>query len=165
MPAWQSYLVPADDLDTQCTHAWHCMHAAWLKVSFTHCHSLYDAGTSTLTIRETQNKTWHEDGSLTVTSEPILDFVGGSKFTTRAEFRVETDGPDCKVVLLPTQGCRVIAPCVYINGHAKQAAVMCVHTLDRESRVPCMGKWVCARAPMFHASAMPDLLLTSLRSQ
>lgn len=141
------------------------MHAAWLKVSFTHCHSLYDAGTSTLTIRETQNKTWHEDGSLTVTSEPILDFVGGSKFTTRAEFRVETDGPDCKVVLLPTQGCRVIAPCVYINGHAKQAAVMCVHTLDRESRVPCMGKWVCARAPMFHASAMPDLLLTSLRSQ
>lgn len=122
--------MPADDLDTQGTHAWHCMHAAWPKVS--HCHSLYDAGTSTLTIRETQHKTWHEDGSLTVTSEPILDFVGGSKFTTRAEFRVEADGPDCKVVSLPRQGCRVIATCVYINGHAKQAAIMRVHTLDCE---------------------------------
>ena len=55
------------------------------------------AGTSTLTIRETQHKTWDADGALTVTSEPVLDFVGGSKYTTRAEFRVEAEGADCKV--------------------------------------------------------------------
>ena len=55
------------------------------------------AGTSTLTIRETQHKTWGADGALTVTSEPVLDFVGGSKYTTRAEFRVEAEGADCKV--------------------------------------------------------------------
>ena len=54
-------------------------------------------GTSTLTIRETQHKTWGADGALTVTSEPVLDFVGGSKYTTRAEFRVEAEGADCKV--------------------------------------------------------------------
>ena len=55
------------------------------------------AGTSTLTIQETQHKTWGADGALTVTSEPVLDFVGGSKYTTRAEFRVEAEGADCKV--------------------------------------------------------------------
>lgn len=56
-----------------------------------------DAGTSTLTIRETQQKHWHDDGSLTVNSEPVLDFVGGSQFTTAAEFTVEADGSGCKV--------------------------------------------------------------------
>ena len=56
-----------------------------------------DAGASTLTIRETQQKCWSEDGSLTVTSEPVLDFVGGSKFTTSAEFTVQAEGTGCKV--------------------------------------------------------------------
>ena len=56
-----------------------------------------DAGASTLTIRETQQKRWSEDGSLTVTSEPILDFVGGSKFATSAEFTVQAEGTGCKV--------------------------------------------------------------------
>ena len=58
---------------------------------------LWGAGTSTLTIRETQQKHWHEDGSLTVTSEPVLEFVGGSKFTTAAEFTVQAEESDCKV--------------------------------------------------------------------
>ena len=56
-----------------------------------------DAGTSTLTIRETQQQLWQDDGSLTVTSEPVLDFVGGSKFTTAAEFTVQPEGSGCKV--------------------------------------------------------------------
>jgi len=65
-----------------------------------------DAGASTLTIRETQQKRWSEDGSLTVTSEPILDFVGGSKFATSAEFTVQAEGTGCKVApvsLISTQ--------------------------------------------------------------
>jgi hypothetical protein len=41
-----------------------------------------------LTIRETQRRTWGADGSLTVTSEPLLDFMGGSRFTTCAAFVV-----------------------------------------------------------------------------
>lgn len=55
------------------------------------------AGTSVLTIRETQHRSWGADGTLTVTSDPVLDFVGGSKFTTRAEFVLRPDGDGCRV--------------------------------------------------------------------
>ena len=55
------------------------------------------AGTSTLTIRETQRRSWSADGVLTVTSKPLLDFVGGSKFTTDAEFVVRPGEGGCQV--------------------------------------------------------------------
>ncbi|EIE24777.1 hypothetical protein COCSUDRAFT_62188 [Coccomyxa subellipsoidea C-169] len=56
-------------------------------------------GCSTLTIRETQQREWLVDGSLKVTSEPVLDIVGGSKFTTSAEFTVQSsaDQSGCEV--------------------------------------------------------------------
>ena len=56
-------------------------------------------GCSTLTIRETQQREWLADGSLRVTSEPALDIVGGSKFTTSAEFtaRNSADLSGCEV--------------------------------------------------------------------
>ena len=54
-------------------------------------------GTSTLTIRETQRRSWSAGGVLTVTSQPLLDFVGGSKFTTDAEFTVRPGEGGCQV--------------------------------------------------------------------
>ncbi len=57
------------------------------------------AGCSTLTIQETQQREWAADGSLSVKSDPILDIVGGSKFTTSAEFMIENSAaqPGCEV--------------------------------------------------------------------
>lgn len=59
------------------------------------------AGCSTLTIQETQQREWAADGTLTVKSDPILDIVGGSKFTTSAEFIVQNSAaqPGCEVSL------------------------------------------------------------------
>ncbi|BDA49197.1 hypothetical protein COCOBI_13-3070 [Coccomyxa sp. Obi] len=56
-------------------------------------------GCSTLTIQETQQREWAADGSLMVKSDPILDIVGGSKFTTSAEFTVHNSAaqPGCEV--------------------------------------------------------------------
>ncbi len=61
-------------------------------------------GCSTLTIRETQQREWLVDGSLKVTSEPVLDIVGGSKFTTSAEFTMQSsaDQSGCEVRPLAT---------------------------------------------------------------
>ena len=50
-----------------------------------------------LTIRETQRRSWASDGTLAVTSDPVLDFVGGSKFTTSAQFTLRPEGDGCKV--------------------------------------------------------------------
>lgn len=50
-------------------------------------------------IQETQQREWAADGSLRVKSNPILDIVGGSKFTTSAEFIVEHSAAQ--------QGCEV----------------------------------------------------------
>jgi hypothetical protein len=64
-----------------------------------------------LTIRETQQQLWHDDGTLTVTSEPVLDFVGGSKFTTAAEFTVQPEGSGCKVPPIHAQRYLILQSC------------------------------------------------------
>ena len=91
----------------------------------------WNAGTSTLMIRETQQKQWHEDGSLTVNSEPVLEFVGGSKFTTAAEFTVQAEGSGCKVPSTRRRACAI-----FLMLHMPVAPVislgMCV--LHRNSR-------------------------------
>ena len=90
------------------------------------------AGTSTLTIRETQHKTWGADGALTVSSEPVLDFVGGSKYTTRAEFRVEAEGADCKVC---SDLCHAEEPMIEYTGWSRKwhASTVCAAEWQRLS--------------------------------
>jgi hypothetical protein len=62
-----------------------------------------------LTIKETQCRRWGEAGELIVTSNPVLDIVGGSKFTTKAGFYVQSidGGTSCQVGRLSPPFCEL----------------------------------------------------------
>lgn len=56
------------------------------------------AGLESVRVREVSTMVRLPDGSIRVTSEPVLDFIGGSKFTTSAVTCIMPDDTD---------GCRV----------------------------------------------------------
>lgn len=63
--------------------------------------SCRDTGMETLTIRETARRV-DEGEDLVIHSTPVLDFPGGSKFTTASCLRLSPAPAGCLVRLLPT---------------------------------------------------------------